>query len=177
MSQNLGAGQCDRVRETLRSSLFLVLCCVLAMWGLLALLQNEVIALFSATGDTARLLHLFCSLTVAGFLWVGALFVANAAFNNLGHPLLSTLFNWGRATLGTIPFVTLGMRWGPAGVLYGQAVGGMLFGTFAVITAFVVTRRLRPEQAGLGPASDVPAGSAKAAMAELSELETAEDRP
>ena len=34
--------------------------------------------------------------------------VAAAAFNNLGRPGLSTWFNWGKATLGTIPFATAG---------------------------------------------------------------------
>jgi hypothetical protein len=28
---------------------------------------------------------------------------ANAAFNDLGYPMLSTLLSWGRATLGAIP--------------------------------------------------------------------------
>ncbi|MCQ8239681.1 MATE family efflux transporter [Rhizosaccharibacter radicis] len=173
MSQNLGAGLLGRVRDTLRASLLLVLGCVLVMWAVLAVAQNGLVLLFSAHGATASLLRLFCSATVASFLWVGALFVANAAFNNLGHPLLSTLFNWGRATLGTIPFVTLGMRWGPAGVLVGQAAGGVVFGTFAVITAFIVTARLRAGEDGAGIATspDVPASSAKAAMAELSEID------
>lgn len=176
MSQNLGAGLLGRVRETLRASLILVLACVAIMWAILALLQDQLVLLFSATGAAAMLIHLFCSVAVAGFLWVGALFVANAAFNNLGFPLLSTLFNWGRATLGTIPFVAFGMRYGPVGVLFGQAAGGMLFGSLAVITAFVVTGRLKPGQAvnaGRGLAVDVPGATAKAAMAELSELEEA----
>ena len=170
MGQNMGAGLLGRVRETLRASLLLVLGCVLVMWALLALFQNQVVELFSATGTAAALIHVFCSLTVASFLWVGALFVANAAFNNLGFPLLSTLFNWGRATLGTIPFVTIGRHYGPVGVLLGQAAGGIVFGTLAVITAFVVTHRLRPNPVGLGTAADVPAVTGKAAMAELSEL-------
>ncbi|WP_419730723.1 MATE family efflux transporter [Lichenicola sp.] len=171
IGQNLGAGKFPRVRETLRASLLLVLACVAVMWAVLATFQDQVVALFSATGTGAQLIHVFCSVTVAGFLWVGALFVANAAFNNLGFPLLSTLFNWGRATLGTIPFVTIGMRHGPVGVLVGQAAGGVVFGSLAVITAFLVTRRLHPRMAGPGPAIDVPAGTAKAAMAELSEID------
>ena len=167
MGQNLGAGQLDRVRETLRSSLLLVLGCVLVMWALLASFQDQVVELFSATGSTAALIHVFCSITVASFLGVGALFVANAAFNNLGFPLLSTLFNWGRATLGTIPFVTVGLRYGPIGVLLGQAAGGVVFGALAAIAAFVVTHRLRPSAIEPATAVDVPPGTGKAAMAEL----------
>ena len=60
---------------------------------------------------------------------VGALFVANAAFNNLGFPTWSTVFNWGRATVGTVPFVWIGAtQFGAAGVIAGQAAGAVLFG-------------------------------------------------
>ncbi len=171
MAQNLGAGLLPRVRETLRASLWQVLGCVLVAWAVLALLQNDLVVWFSATGTAAELLHLFCSFVVASFLWVGALFVANAAFNNLGFPLLSTAFNWGRATLGTIPFVLIGMRYGPVGVLLGQAAGGVVFGTAAVITAFVVTGRLKPGSAGFGAAPTVQAGTAKAAGGMLAEVD------
>jgi hypothetical protein len=77
-------------------------------------------------------------------LFTGALFVANAAFNNLGYPLLSTVFNWGRATLGTIPFATAGAAFaGAQGVATGYALGSVVFGVAAVVTAFYVVARLR----------------------------------
>ena len=38
----------------------------------------------------------FCYVGAAGFMFNGMLFVANAAFNNLGRPLWSTAFNWTR---------------------------------------------------------------------------------
>ena len=66
-------------------------------------------------------MQFFCQLS--GFIWffVGLLFVANASFNNLGYPLLSTFFNWGRATLGMIPFAYLGAQiGGPKGALVGM---------------------------------------------------------
>ncbi len=170
MAQNLGAGQIPRVRRTLSCALLLVLGCVLLMWALLAVSQDALVALFSATGDAARLVHLFCSWTVAGFLFIGALFVANTAFNNLGAPLLSTLFNWGRATLGTIPFVLVGMRYGPQGILIGQALGGVLFGILAVAGAFLLTRRLKPGHADAMLNAPIAPVSNKAAMAEMAEL-------
>ena len=48
----------------------------------------------------------------SAWVFVTCLFVANTAFNNLGFPVLAMMFNWGRATLGTIPFVTIGAHWG-----------------------------------------------------------------
>ena len=77
------------------------------------------------------------------WFFIGLLFVANAAFNNLGFPLLSTLFNWGRATLGTMPFALLGADLGgPKGALVGSALGSCLFGIAAILTAFRTVGKL-----------------------------------
>ncbi|WP_249201702.1 MATE family efflux transporter [Acetobacter thailandicus] len=174
MAQNMGAGLYHRVRETLTAALKLVLVSIGVTWVILASLQHYVVVIFNAQGDGAMLIHLFCSLTIGSYLFVGMLFVANAAFNNLGHPLYSTAFNWGRATLGTVPFVWAGQHYGPGGVQLGQAAGVIIFGTLAVVTAFRVTRHLAgsvPEHTGAGVmASDVPVISAESAMAELDEL-------
>ena len=138
----LGAGRLDRVQQTLRSSLLFMTLVVGAAWLLLALGQALIIRAFSAEGLTAELIALFCSLLAASFFFVGALFVANAAFNNLGRPLYSTAFNWARATLGTIPFAYLGAHFGPTGVLIGPAVGAVIFGSLALWVAFRLTAKL-----------------------------------
>ncbi|MDG4951582.1 hypothetical protein NLM59_11690, partial [Weeksellaceae bacterium KMM 9724] len=70
------------------------------------------------------------------YFFNGVIFVANAAFNNLGRPFLSTWVNWGRHTLGTVPFVMAGAALvGAPGVLIGQAVGGIVFGALAWLLA------------------------------------------
>ncbi len=156
VAQNLGAGRFDRVRSTLRASMLFAVLAVTAAWVLLWLGQDRLVAAFSAQGATAEIVHLFCNWTASSFIFVGALYVSNAAFNNLGRPLLSTLFNWGRATLGTIPFVTLGVPYGPVGVMLGQAAGSLLFGAAAAAVAFRVAARLgrgRATPAVAGPAS------------------------
>ena len=54
--------------------------------------------------------------------------------NNLGKPLYSTALNLGKATIGTLPFVYVGAQWyGALGVLYGQAVGTIVFGLIAML--------------------------------------------
>ncbi len=175
MAQNLGAGRLDRVRRALRDSLMFTAMAVVLAWLVLAASQGLIVRAFAATGVTASLLHLFCSVLALGFLGVGCLFVANVSFNNLGFPLLSTAFNWGRATLGTIPFVAIGARHGgPSGILVGQAAGGVLFGAAAVLTAFHVTSRLQPSASDASPAAPAgflaahEAGSGKSAIAALS---------
>lgn len=190
-AQNLGAGRGDRLLETLRASLQLVLACVALAWLLLFLGQDLLIALFSARGITADLVRLFCTGLAGTFLFLGCLFVANSAFNNLGFPWLSTLFNWGRATLGTIPLAALGAELdGARGVLLGQTAGIVLFGTAALLTAFRVVGRLgtRLEMRTGAPAAAPsywrpplsPAASGKASIATLAVSEEpapAEDRP
>ncbi len=78
----------------------------------------------------------FCRVLSPLFVFLGALFIANAAFNTLGRPHVSTLVNWGRATLGTIPFVMAGAQLaGAKGVLLGNMAGGVAFGVLAVVLA------------------------------------------
>ncbi|MEM6665205.1 MAG: MATE family efflux transporter [Pseudomonadota bacterium] len=135
--QNLGARRFDRLQMAFRDSLIFCLGYVFVVWVLLALTQNWIVALFSVTGDAASLIRLFCSFIAVSFLFNGMLFVANATFNNLGFPTYSTALNWGKATLGTIPFVSLGALWGGApGILIGQGVGAVLFGIIAAAVAW-----------------------------------------
>jgi hypothetical protein len=96
--------------------------------------------------------------------------VANAAFNNLGFPLYSTVSNWSRATLGVIPFVTLGAKWyGLNGALAGSGIGSAVFGIAAVIVCFRVLKTIEkrhPEEISLAPtmAGNSPFSSDKASM-------------
>jgi len=142
LAQNLGAKRYDRVQQTLRASLGFMVAAVAVAWLLLALLQGPLTRAFSLDGQAALLLQAFCSWLAAGFFFAGALFVANAAFNNLGRPLWSTGFNWARATLGTIPLAWWGARYGPVGVLAGQALGTAVFGALAMWMAVRLTSKL-----------------------------------
>jgi len=142
LSQNLGAKQYGRVREGLRASLWFMVVAVGAAWLLLGLMQGMLVRAFSLEGVSAGMVHFFCTWMAASFFFAGALFVANAAFNNLGKPLWSTGFNWARATLGTIPFAWWGAHYGPIEVMAGQAFGTAIFGILALWSAFKLTDAL-----------------------------------
>lgn len=140
IGQNFGAKQFDRVRGAYRDGLIFCGVFVVSMTLLLFLLRGPIADLFDAQGVTRSLVFLFCGPLALGFFFNGAIFVSNAAFNNLGHPYYSTWVNWGRHTLGTIPFVIAGgALFGAAGVLIGQALGGVVF---AGIAAWLTTRVL-----------------------------------
>ncbi len=143
MGQNLGARLLGRVRQVLTDCLTFASLYVLGVSIILRFAAPLITSLFQAQGETAKLIVFVC--TYSGALWLplGAIFVANAAFNNLGFPLLSTFMNWGRATLGTLPFVTIGAsRFGPEGGYAGLIAGSALFGAAAVAAAYKVTGRL-----------------------------------
>ncbi|MGD1888187.1 MAG: MATE family efflux transporter [Cohaesibacteraceae bacterium] len=145
LGQNYGAGRIDRVQRAFMDSLILILIYTATVWAILFAARDPIVALFDAEGDAAALVILFCTYVAASFMFNGTLFVANASFNNLGFATYSTFFNWGRATLGTLPFVWLGAQWGGAsGVLIGQALGSVVFGLAAVITAYIVMQGLEP---------------------------------
>lgn len=150
MGQNFGAGRFDRVRQTLVDALIFTSIYTLGIWTGLYMLQDAIVDLFSASGRMADLVRFFCTVVAVTWLFNGALFVANAAFNNLGFATYSTVFNWGRAILGTIPFVLVGAHFGGAeGALLGQGLGGVVFGTAAMIVCFRVVADLKttPDQA------------------------------
>jgi putative MATE family efflux protein len=143
LGQNFGARRYDRLRSTIRDSFSVTLVYVFAVWALLALLSGTIAGLFGATGLARDLIVFFCNFVAGSFVFNGLLFVANAAFNNLGFALYSTALNWGRATLGVIPFVWLGAKWyGATGVLAGYGLGVIVFGLIGAALCFRVLARL-----------------------------------
>lgn len=157
IGQNFGAGLMPRVRQTLIDGLIFNATYVLLAWTVLFLGRNAIIATYSATGDMALMIDLFCTIIAGSFLFNGTLFVTNAAFNNLGRPIWATLFNWARQTIGVLPFVWIGAEWGGLqGIAWGVAIGSVPFSIAAVMTAFWLIRR-RTISAELASSQPAPA--------------------
>jgi len=139
LAQNYGAKLYDRLRQTMRDALVFTLGYVFLVCAALFVSAGPLADLFQTEGEARDLIIFFCRFIAITFLFNGALFVANAAFNNLGYALYSTLFNWGRSTLGVIPFVWLGSQWyGAQGAIAGWGLGAVVFGLGAVIVCFRV---------------------------------------
>lgn len=141
--QNLGARNIKRVRRTLTDGLIFSAASVMVAWIVLYLAQEQLIEVFHATGRAADLVRYFCVVLAGTWMFHGALFVANASFNNLGAPVLATVFNWGKATIGTVPFAIVGAQWGGAeGAFLGQGIGAIAFGIVGVWAAYQVINRV-----------------------------------
>lgn len=133
IGQNFGAGAFDRVRRTIVDAMIVTGLYTLAISLVLFFARDAIVAIFGASGVAADLVIFFCVFLAISYIFNAGLFVSNAAFNNLGFPLVSTLFNWGRATLGTVPFVWIGANIGGAkGAIAGFAIGAIPFGIAAL---------------------------------------------
>lgn len=143
IGQNYGAGKMDRVRRAFIEGLRFTALFTVFVAVLLFLLRSPIADLFQATGVTRQIIYLFCGPLALLFFFNGVIFVANAAFNNLGYPFHSTWTNWGRHTIGTVPLALWGgSLLGAEGVLLGQAAGGVLFG----LVAWWLALRVMPRQ-------------------------------
>jgi len=143
IGQNFGARHFDRVTQTLIDGLKFSAIYTVITSAILYLLRNEIADTFFATGYTKELVVFFCTWVAMSWAFAGAQFVSNAACNNLGKAAHSTLFNWGKATLGTIPFAIVGAHyWGAEGIMAGIAIGTVIFGIASVWWAFRIVNSM-----------------------------------
>ncbi len=160
IGQNFGADRMDRVRRAFLDGLVFTGLVIVMVSAVLFALRAPIADAFRAEGLTRDLVYLFCGPLALLWFFNGVIFVGNAVCNNLGRPFWSTVVNWGRHTLGTIPLALwLGQYWGAQGVLVGQALGGVVFGLAAAWLALLAIRspvtrgRPAPKPAG-APAAD-----------------------
>ncbi|MEM6891574.1 MAG: MATE family efflux transporter [Pseudomonadota bacterium] len=159
--QNYGAGYYERLRTTYRDAMIFCVVYTLVVWALLILTGPYVISAFELSGQGADVVWAFITVGVGGFLFVGALFVSNAAFNNLGKPTRSTLVNWTKEGIISWPAaLLLAGFFGAPGVIYGQALAGAIVGLAAVIWGWRYVQSLEglPQQpiAGADPVRPFP---------------------
>ncbi len=131
-AQNAGAGRMDRVRAGLRGSLLFCVGAGAMAGMLLWLLGPHVARLF--TGDPAVVAStaLYLSLMPWGFGAVGAIAVANAAFNGLERPLPALALSLARTLAVGVPAAWVGGRLaGEAGTLLGILLTNLAVGAAA----------------------------------------------
>lgn len=143
IGQNFGARKFNRVKQALNDALIFSAIYTVITSLLLFIFRHDIAEAFRASGRTVDIVVFFCTFIAISWAFAGAQFVANAAFNNLGRPNLSTLFNWAKATVGTIPFAIAGAQIsGPEGVLVGTAMGSIIFGIASAVAAYRITAKI-----------------------------------
>jgi putative MATE family efflux protein len=143
LGQNFGAKLMSRVKRAIFDSFLLAVGYAMLAWATLAVAAPWIAWAFEARGESAEFVLFYCRFGALAWVFITCLFVANTSFNNLGFPLLAMLFNWGRATLGTIPCVTLGAHWGGVqGAMIGLVLGSAIFGLGSLAVSFGIVGRL-----------------------------------
>ncbi len=141
IGQNFGAGKTDRARSAYFDALKFLGGYVVGVTLVLYLLRAPIADAFGAEGLTREILYFYCGPLATISFFNGAIFISNAAFNNLGYPGYSPILNWARNTIGILPFVALGeYLLGVWGVAYGFLLGAIVFS----IISIWITLRLKP---------------------------------
>ena len=135
IGQNLGARAYDRVRLTFACVLGIAVAYSLVVWAIVWAAAPGLANVFGLSGSTGTFFVLLCRYATMAWVSVALLLVANAIFVTLGRAHISTLFNWGRATLGTIPFLWLAQAGGAEVTVVGMATAAMLIALAALALA------------------------------------------
>ena len=96
VGQNYGAKKYGRVKNALTNALQFNFIYILLVSTFIFLSKGLIISIFDLNGDGASIVTFFCTFIAITFVFNGALFVANASFNNLGKPKYSSFFNIGK---------------------------------------------------------------------------------
>ncbi|WP_343116033.1 MATE family efflux transporter [Ostreiculturibacter nitratireducens] len=144
IGQNWGAGRADRVEGAFVAALKYCAVYALAVWALMAALSGPISDSFGLSDQGAGVVRAFNHYAAGAFIFTGALFVANATFNNLGRPLWSTAATWMRDGLLMVPLAyAMGAAAGEVGVVWAQAVANVAAGTIAAVLAWRYIGTLR----------------------------------
>ena len=148
VGQNYGARLPERVKGAFNASMLFSALVIAVVSALLFVLRGPISDAFHAEGLTREIIYLFCGPLAILWFFVAVIFVSNSVYNNLGKPGTSTWTNWLRATIGTLIPVWIGAELGGAiGVMWGQAITGVIFGILSWWLAIVMIRKLDALQA------------------------------
>jgi putative MATE family efflux protein len=151
IGQNYGAGRADRVAEAFRAALIFCLVYTGVVWALLAALTGVIATSFRLSPGGEAVVRTFTFFAAGSFVFTGALFVANAAFNNLGRPLWSTRANWFRDGILMFPlsWAAAGVA-GAVGIVLAQALANVIAGALAAWLAwtYIADLKARGENPG-----------------------------
>lgn len=147
IGQNYGAGRPDRVAGAFVAALKFCTVYTLITWVLMAALSGPIVSVFHLTPDGAAIVTTFTHWATGAFVLTGALFVANATFNNLGRPLISTASNWFRDGILMLPLSWACSRaLGAEGIVWANGAANIIAGGLAAWLAWRFVRRLEAQK-------------------------------
>ncbi len=141
--QNFGAQKYDRLVQTYRDAMIFCVVYTLIVWVALMASSTWVGRAFALEPEGLVVLRAFTHIGAGAFVFTGAFFVANAAFNTLGKPTRATALTWLRDGVLTWPVATIlaGVA-GLVGVIYAQALLGFAVGLASALWGWQFVRNI-----------------------------------
>lgn len=127
MAQNLGAGNCERARESLRISLRFTLGYQLFMYILVALSSRWLAPIFSKDPVVIGLIQQYLLIALFGSVFYSVIIVINTAFNSAKQSSKTLKLTLLRVFICLTPCAWLGGEWyGYMGLLGGAVIGNAI---------------------------------------------------
>ncbi|WP_368737577.1 MATE family efflux transporter [Oceanospirillum sediminis] len=136
VSQNMGAGQFDRVRQGVFGSFRFVIIWQAVIWGLLLLFERSILNMFASDSPVL-------SENLSWFLWSvplglgmqGIIILANSTMNALHEPMVALKLSFLRLFIFYVPICMLG-AWlaGLHGLFWGAVVANILMCGISLLT-------------------------------------------
>jgi hypothetical protein len=107
-----------------------------------------VLRAFGLSSEGAAFAEAFTLYATGAFIFTGTLFVANATFNNLARPLLSTGANWLPDGVLMLPLgIAFTTATGATGVIWANTLANVITGVVAALLAWRYIRSLSRAEA------------------------------
>ena len=150
--QNYGAQKFDRLRSTYRNAIIFCAGYTILAWAVLMLASDIITDIFRLDATGADILWTFTHIGAAAFIFTGLMFVASAAFNNMGKPVWSTALNWLRDGLLTLPAALwLSGIFAASGVIYAQGLVAFTVGILATLWGFRFIKSAQQSRSEVDP--------------------------
>lgn len=143
IGQNYGAGLPERVQSTYLDALKFCAVYTGITWVILILTADFIAATFGLGPEGVQVVQWFCYYGAGAFVFTGALFVSNAAFNNLGRPVWATIANWSRDGVLMVPLAFgLAAIFAEGGVIAAQVLANIVIGVAAAWVGWRYVRHM-----------------------------------
>ncbi len=141
--QNLWAWNLKRVKQTVLESIKFSVIYIFSISIILFLVKGFIVDMFKLTWEARVLWILFFTFLSWLFIFQALVFIANAAFNNIWQAKKSTIVNFLKATVFTIPFVYFWAKfYGASWALIWQSIWFILIWIIAITWCFSEIKKL-----------------------------------
>lgn len=133
ISQNFGAGNIERVKQSYMQSIKFIMLLQLVVYGVMAVSAPYIAKVFTTDENVAELIYLFLYIVPIGYGLQGIVILSNSSFNAMHKPMMAVSLSIFRLFIFFIPMSYLGSRWyGLEGMFWGGVIANMLTGVIAL---------------------------------------------